>query len=203
MNRSKSIKDQEQDMRWNQLSQYDMLASLNIVQNHFCFNDYMERIISTVIISTFSFILSSWLSSLARGVWRGSGDGIHRREWDGFTWTASSSAPTSSGTAARWDLQHNLWEPENRLCLRVLREAGGNPPQTRHRPGEQHHPHSHTLHLCLRKIDDDNSGEHGRPWHRAAILPPCWGEKLHMVVDEDQSDSVKGGGGQWWGVSED
>ena len=64
MNRSKSIKDQEQDMRWNQLSQYDMLASLNIVQNHFCFNDYMERIISTVIISTFIFILSSWLSSV-------------------------------------------------------------------------------------------------------------------------------------------
>ena len=55
---------------------------------------------------------------------------------------------------------------ENRKTVyvsRVLREAGGNPPQTRHRPGEQHHPHSHTLHLCLRKIDDDNSGEHGRP----------------------------------------
>ena len=144
------------------------------------------------------------VSSLARGVWRGSGaDGIQRREWDGFTWTASSSAPTLSGTVARWDLQHKLWELENSLCLRVLREAGGDSPQTRHRPGEQHHPLSHTLHLCLRKIDDDNSGEHGRPWHRAAILPPCWGEKLHMVVDVDQSDSVKGGGGQWWGVSED
>ena len=34
------------------------------------------------------------------------------------------------------------------------------PPQTRHRPaGEQHHPIRHTLHLGLRKIYDDNSGE--------------------------------------------
>ena len=91
---------------------------------------------------------------------------------------------------ARWDLQHKPWKLENSLCLTVPSEAGGGPPQARHRPGEQHHPIRHTLHLGLWKIDDDNSGEHGRPWHCAALPPPCWGEELHFGADEDRPDSV-------------
>ena len=41
---------------------------------------------------------------------------------------------------------------EDSLCLRVPSEAAGGPPQARHSPGDQHHPHlqhCHTLHLDL------------------------------------------------------
>ena len=80
------------------------IASLNIVHNHFCFNDYMERIISStesqyfhylhLYLHSFELIVIPCQGSMAR-TWSRWGSTMRVRR---TTWTASSSAPTSSGT---------------------------------------------------------------------------------------------------------
>ena len=128
------------------------IASLNIVHNHFCFNDYMERIISStesqyfhylhLYLHSFELIVIPCQGSMAR-TWSRWGSTMRVRR---TTWTASSSAPTSSGTVRSFKTNLENWKT---VCLRVLSEAGGGPSQTQHRPGEQHHPHPFVILFIL------------------------------------------------------
>ena len=62
------------------------------------------------------------------------------------------------GTVRHFNTNRENWKTVYVSEYQVKQEEA--PPQTRHRPaGEPHHSIRHTLHLGLRKIYDDNSGE--------------------------------------------
>ena len=104
------------------------------------------------------------------------------------TWTASSSVQTLSGMVGSSEHQQTNFREENIilkiLCLRVSSEAGGDPPQARHRPGDHHNhcqPQNPPSTLKTQGLIDD-TGEHWRAWHCSPLPPPRRGAPMFSTA---------------------
>ena len=119
------------------------------------------------------------------------------------TWTASSSVQTLSGMVGSSEHQQTNFREENIilkiLCLRVSSEAGGDPPQAWHRPGD-HHNH-------CQPQNPPSTDPRIEWWHRWTLTcltlcsspstPPRCANVLNSI------DGSVEGGGDWGGIPEE